>query len=75
MAQPRVPEGDRYLWWSQGALDETNARNEGLSSEVQDLRHVLESLARSREVQDVTELLTSVARIYCPGRLRRKYRQ
>jgi hypothetical protein len=62
-----------YLWWSQGATDEADARNEGLSHEIQDVRTVLEDLARLHKYNPA-DLISAVARIYCPDRLRRRYR-
>lgn len=75
MTRPEVPkDGQEYLWWSQGATDEANARNEGLTNEMQDVRTVLEDLARLNG-NSPAAVITAVARIYCPDRLRRRYRR
>lgn len=64
-----------YLMWEAGARAEHEAANEGLRNDVQDARDVLVALARQHEADSVEELLTSVARIYCPDRLRRRFRK
>lgn len=74
MAQVPSSGTQEYLWWSQGATDEAKAHNEGLSHKIQDARHVLEDLARLQKIQDPAEVVEMMARIYCPERLRRRYR-
>jgi hypothetical protein len=66
-----------YLWWSQGAADEAKARDERMSSFGREVRDVLEALADMNRPMDGHTpewLVTELARIYCPERLRRKYR-
>jgi hypothetical protein len=78
MTKPGVPEGDAYLWWSQGARDEAQIRDEGMGSgrgSPRELRDVLEALARCHPDWDGFAVLTAVCRIYMPERLRRRWRK
>jgi len=65
--KPEVPAAStqEYLWWSQGARDESECRDEGLSYEVRDMRHALESLAKLN-AGNTAKLAADLAYIYCP---------
>ena len=77
---PPSPGTAEYLWWSQGARDEAAARDEGLSAEARHLRDALEGFARGYGPSAtlsglLTGLLTGLMSIYCPDRLRRRFRR
>ena len=67
-----------YLWWSQGANDEAKIRDGKLSAGAREVRETLEALAELPRNQDPPltreDLVYSLARIFCPDKLRRKYR-
>lgn len=72
----KLPAADtqEYLWWSAGAADEAKALNEGLTSEAREAREVLVGLARLKPGTTAADLVHMLAKIYCPGKLRRRYR-
>jgi hypothetical protein len=78
VSKPPLPsEGSQaYLWWSQGAVDEAAARDEGLSSELLDLRGELETLGRQKfSVDDATRrVLKILVQVHYPEILRRRFR-
>jgi hypothetical protein len=64
-----------YQWWAKGTEDEADARNEGLSKEHQEVREVLEGLARLHPRLSPLELALRVTWIYSAGTpLRRRLR-
>ncbi len=86
-AKPEVPapghqlppeSSAEYLWWAQGARDNQDARNEGLSSEAKDMIDSLANLAKWHnkmgDKHDPVFYALVMARVHCPDRLRRRYR-
>jgi hypothetical protein len=71
---PRVPEGDRYLWWRAGAEAEARERNEGMNPKAREVRDLVEALARRHPDMTEAELALRVARICCPEYLKRRHR-
>jgi hypothetical protein len=63
-----------YVWWSKGADAEAAARDGNLSPAARELRDSLEALAELDRAATIPGLLTGLAAIYCPDRLRRKWR-
>jgi len=80
MTKPDLPaEGTaEYLWWSQGARDNQDARDEGLTSVAKDMIAGIADLARLRnrlgDRQDPAYFALILAKMYCPEKLRRRYR-
>jgi hypothetical protein len=77
VAKPAVPRdgSQEYLWWSQGARDNQEARNEGMGPRARELRDALEAFAQGYgQTASGEDLLTGLMKIYCPGRLRRRFR-
>jgi hypothetical protein len=60
--------------WEEGAKAEAAARDEGLCPVSREVRDTLEALARLQGETTGPELVGALARIYCPARLKRKYR-
>jgi hypothetical protein len=60
-----------------GATEEVAARDENMNRAATEVRDTLEALAKSwgKEGPSREYLVLVLARIYCPDRLRRKYRQ
>ncbi len=71
---PRVPEGDRYLWWRAGAEAEARERNEGMNPKAREVRDLVEALGRCHPDMGEAELALRVARICCPEYLKRRHR-
>lgn len=72
-----MPEhgSQEYLWWSQGTRDEAAARNDGLDFRARELRDFIETYARpQRPGKSQKDLATMIMRVFCPDRLKRKYR-
>ncbi len=74
MAAPRDRNSEAYRWWQQGATDEAEIRREGLSKEGLEVTEVIDGLAKLAPGQSGADLITGVARIFCPDRLKRRYR-
>ena len=74
---PLPPDGSaEYLWWSQGARDSQAAADTGLSPAAIGLRDALEAFARGYGPSATAEkLLTGLMSIYCPEKLRRRFRR
>jgi hypothetical protein len=70
------PTSQEYLWWQAGTLAECRARDEGLSISTIEVRDTLEALAKLRNASgpDQEGLTLALARIFCPDKLRRKFR-
>jgi hypothetical protein len=66
------PQGSAF--WD-GARHEAEARDEGLSPEIREVRHCLESLARARHYTSAPALVWALARIYIPAKLSRRWRE
>jgi hypothetical protein len=65
-----------YLWWSQGARDEHDARAEGLTARTTELVGVIENMAKGYgQTVQPRDLLLMAARIYAPDVLRRRHRK
>ncbi len=64
-----APKSDtpEYRWWAQGATDEAEARNEGMSREHREAREVLEGLSRLQPDLSPLELVLRTAWIYTAG--------
>jgi hypothetical protein len=56
-----------YRWWEQGAMDEAEARNEGLSEAHREVRDVLEGRARLVPELSPLDLCLDVAWVYVSG--------
>jgi hypothetical protein len=70
------PATQEYLWWSQGARDEHDARAEGLNTKTTELVDVIENLAKGWGTTiEPRALLLMAARIYAPDVLRRRHRR
>lgn len=67
-----------YLWWAQGARDNQDARDEGLSNEVKDMIGSLVNLAKWHnkmgDKHDPVFYALIMAQVHCPDKLRRRYR-
>jgi hypothetical protein len=75
VSAPPQEDALAYRWWSQGAADEAKARDTALGAGALELRCLLESLDSLHGGTNTAEQLAGViARIYCPGMLKRKYR-
>jgi hypothetical protein len=77
VTRPNLPGHDsqEYLWWSQGARDEAEARDEGLDYAARQVRDFVAGYARLHpEGKTEKDLATTVMRVFCPDRLKRKYR-
>lgn len=53
-----------YLWWSQGALDEARARDEGMNTAAREVRDVLEGFARLNQTLRQKDLVKILANIF-----------
>ena len=53
---------------------EAAARDENLSEAAREVRATLEAMATQVPEADVSDLVTELARVYCPDRLRRRWR-
>jgi hypothetical protein len=73
---PEVPKisSQEYLWWYAGARAECEARDEGLPFKIRDFRDMIADLYRLHPGSTEEELALTLVRIYCPDKLRRKYR-
>lgn len=72
------PSSEAYLWWSQGARDEQEARDEGLGHAALEVRDTAEALAKLMGRDHVVlqyDLTLALARIFCPQALKRGFRQ
>lgn len=73
--EPRVPEGDRYLWWRAGAEAEARERDKGLNLAAREIRDVLEGLARAYPERMIRrDIILPLVRIYAPDTLKRRHR-
>jgi hypothetical protein len=73
--EPRVSEGDRYLWWRAGAEAETRERDKDMSLAAREIRDVLEGFARLNPAQSQRDFALTLARIYAPEILKRRHRR
>ena len=67
-----VPENASDDYWA-GALAEARARDGALSPGALEVRSTLEALDELRQ-QPAADLVAALARIYCPGLLKRRHR-
>ena len=77
ISKPEIPSGSpEYLWWQAGAMDEAKARDEKLTYAGKEIRAVLEGLAYNRpgDYWSTETLALALARIFCPAKLKRRYR-
>jgi hypothetical protein len=75
LQKPRIPPAsDAYLWWSAGAAEEGRIRDHGLSLTTIDIRDTMEALARRNPGMKPEQIVLIIAGIYCPDKLRRRYR-
>jgi|HubBroStandDraft_3_1064219.scaffolds.fasta_scaffold1842953_1 hypothetical protein len=78
MPPPRLPNpsSQEYLWWSQGARDEHDAQEEGLSPQVIQLIDYIRAVAQGYgKTATAFEVLRAAVRVYAPDLLRRKHRR
>lgn len=76
--RPSLPNAssEAYLWWSQGARDNEEARKDGLSTGAAEMVQTLEALAKLGGIEAGPQsLVISLAKIYCPHILRWRYRR
>lgn len=74
MADVPASNTQEYLWWAQGASDNQRARNEGLPYKIRDLRDMVADIYKLQDGGDEENIVLFLARIYCPDKLRRKFR-
>jgi hypothetical protein len=75
--KPPLPAEDSpaYLWWAQGARDNQDAHDEKLNPAARELRDAVESFAQGYGQSATIELLlTGLMKIYCPAKLKRRFR-
>jgi hypothetical protein len=77
VSRPSLPDSasQEYLWWSQGARDEAEARDEGLDHAAKQVRDFLVSYAwLRREPLTEKDLALVVMKVFAPQFLKRRYR-
>jgi hypothetical protein len=75
MAAPENRNSTEYAWWERGAADEAQARRDVLSQEGLEAVELLDSLAKLNPSLTGAELALVLIRLYCPGKLKRRFRR